>query len=763
MRGATLKHVKPGRLTLPTLLHPSGVRVASFVCTLLLALGTARARVVHAAQPMHGEALGKPVYPCLVLSGGGARGAAHVGVLEALERLRVPVGCIVGTSMGSVIGGLYAAGVPPGLMARLLANPYVETAMAGELIRSRWSHAERHDSRRYFVFVTLGWSDEGFELPRSVMGNETPNRLLSALLAPVRPSRSFNDLPIPFRAVATNLKNGKRVVLKQGSLARSILASLSIPELYPPVRIGHRLLVDGGLADNLAVNVLRRWHRVPAIVSNVSPVVNRRPIHSLLGVTRSVVRVITAENVRRNLAQLTASDVLITPDLHGVSTLAFNRMGSAIQAGYAATWVHRKALRQWALPREQYLRWQARLERRFRHPPVLAHVRVQSNRPLYVPLFRSCIHEERGRPIRWRAINHDLLCLYRVSGVRRVRVQVFPARTGATLSYTVELRRARTFKLGAGFQGIEDFSGANAYAFRLGLLADRLNPWNASLRTSLLLGNLWGARVRLREPLGAGAPEFIDFAVRYRSRPIPVYAHGAYIAAYRGNRDQVGADFGMDWGSWARLRVGPRWGHEWATVATGSPALPAHNDHYGLWQAVFHVDTLNRTWFPTRGLLLDLKGDWARRGLGGNVAYDRIRLDSLWPIGFSSHAGLWVRLHYGTAFDTHLPFEDEFRLGGFFSLPGYGFEELRGNGVEALDLSYFRRLGGSVPILDTALFVGTTFSAGRINRPGVGMSALKGSVAAFVAVHTLIGPVALEYGWAGAGRQAVYLVLGRYF
>ena len=702
-------------------------------------------------------------YPCLVLSGGGARGAAHVGVLEALQRLRVPVGCIVGTSMGAVIGGLYAAGFPAGSMARLLADPDFERAMGGELVRARWSYAERHDSRRYFAFVTLGWTGHAFELPRSVLGNETPDRLLTSLLAPLRPTRSFAHLPIPFRAVATDLRNGRRVVLKRGSLARSILASLSIPELYPPVRIRGRLLVDGGLADNLAIGVLRRWHPVPAIVSNVSPVENRAPIHTLLGVTRSVVRIITAENVRRNLAELTSRDVLITPPLKGLSTLDFKRMGSAIAAGYGAAWAHRRALRRWSLTKTAYRAWQARLEHGFRHPPVLAAIRVQSNHQRDIPLFRSCIHERMGQPVRWRAINRDLLCLYRVSGVRRVRVRVIRSPAGATLAYRVVLRQAREIRVGAGFQGIEDFSGANEYAFRLASIWPRLNAWNTGWRTSVLLGNLWGARSRLRVPLGAGSPWFIDLAARYRSRPIPVYVHGAHIAEYRGNRDQAGADIGLDFGSIARLRIGPRWGHEWAAVETGSPALPSYADHYGLWQEKLHVDTLDHTWFPTRGLLLNLQSDWARPGFGGNIAYDRVDLKSLFAFGLSAHSGIWVRLEYGSSLGTNLPFQDEFSLGGLFSLPGYGLGELRGNGAQALDVSYFRRLGGTVPILDTSLFIGGTLSAGRIEPPGGGYSGIKDSVAAFVAVHTLIGPLALGFGWTRSGSRAVYLVLGRYF
>ncbi len=665
--------------------------------------------------------------------------------------------------MGAVIGGLYAAGLPAGSMARLLSNPEIDRAMGGELIRSRSSYAERQDSRRYFAFVTLGWSGLSFELPRSVLGSETPDRLLTALLAPLRPARSFDRLPIPFRAVATDLQNGKRVVMERGSLPRSILASLSIPELYPPVRIRNRLLVDGGLADNLPVGVLRRWRNAPAIVSNVSLVANRAPIRTLLGVTRSVVRIIATENVRRNLVKLTPHDILITPSLHGLTTLDFKRMGSAIAAGYGATWARRKALRHWALSRAEYARWRARLGERFRHPAELAAIHVQSNRKAYNPLFRSCIHERLGKPIVWHAINRDLLCLYRISGVRRVKVRVLRTPHGATLSYTVALRRMREIRVGMGFQGIEDFNGANEYAFRLASIWPRLNAWNASWRTSILLGNLWGARTRLRVPLGAGSPWFIDLAARYRSRPIPVYAHGSHIAEYRGNRDQAGADLGFDFGSFGRLRIGPRWGHEWAVVETGSPTLPAYADHYGLWQEELHVDTLDHTWFPTRGLLLNLKSDWARPGFGGNITYDRISLRSLWAFGLSAHSGIWVRLNYGSALGTNLPFGDEFSLGGLFSLPGYGLGELRGNAAQMIDVSYFRRLGGTVPVLDTSLFLGGSLSAGRIEVPGQGFSSVKDSIATFVAVHTLIGPLALGFGWTRSGSRAVYLVLGQYF
>ena len=212
-----------------------------------------------------------PQHPriCLVLSGGGARGAAHVGVLEALEQLHIPVDCIAGTSLGAAVGGLYAAGMSSDELERQLNLPSVQADMADNPPRDRLAYRAKQDQLKYLLRLEFGYDQGRFFFPQGIINGNDPGRILNVLSLAFQPDTDFNKLPIPFRAVATDVESGSMVVLDHGSLAESMRASMAVPGLYPPVPVEGRLLVDGGLTRNLPVDVARTMGADVIIAVNI--------------------------------------------------------------------------------------------------------------------------------------------------------------------------------------------------------------------------------------------------------------------------------------------------------------------------------------------------------------------------------------------------------------------------------------------------------------------------------------------------------------
>ena len=216
----------------------------------------------------------------LVLSGGGARGLAHVGVLKELEAARIPIDYVAGTSMGSIVGGLYASGMTPAELERRILAMEWDSMFADRPPRDQLSLRRKEDDLRLSIPLEFGMRDGGLRAPRAAVGSSGLETMLKRLTEGVPGDVKFDRMPIPFRAVATDLVSGEAVVFEHGELAAVMRASMSVPAAFAPVEIGGRLLVDGGLVDNLPVDVVRRMGADIVIAVNIGTPLAGRTITS---------------------------------------------------------------------------------------------------------------------------------------------------------------------------------------------------------------------------------------------------------------------------------------------------------------------------------------------------------------------------------------------------------------------------------------------------------------------------------------------------
>src|SRR5437867_1525382 len=310
----------------------------------------------------------------LALSGGGARGLAHIGVLKVLEELRVPIDVIAGTSMGAVVGGLYASGMSPDEIEREMERVDWATLFDDRPPRPDLPYRRKQDESSAFIDFELGLRSGKILLPRGLIGGQKLRVLFKSLTTRAAFIDDFDRLPIPFRSVATDLADGSMVVLSGGDLADALRASMSLPGTLAPAEIDGRHLVDGGLVRNLPVDVARDAGADLVIAVDVStPFDPVESLKTLADVTRQVADMLTQDNITK---QAVSADVLIRPDLAAVSATNFAARAEALRRGEEATRAQADVLRRYSLPPGEF---EARL-REVRGAPAALPTRIGSVR-----------------------------------------------------------------------------------------------------------------------------------------------------------------------------------------------------------------------------------------------------------------------------------------------------------------------------------------------------------------------------------------------
>jgi NTE family protein len=318
-------------------------QTATLVCVPLLVLclpATSHAQVATDDRPRIG----------LALSGGGARGASHVGLLKVLERERIPIDYIAGTSMGSIVGGMYASGMSTEEIEAQLTAVDWDDVFKDKIDRKNRSFRRKTDDRLWLIGGKVGFKHGDVQLPAGLIQGQKINQLLIQLTLPVADIDDFDDLAIPYRAIAADIQTGETVVLDSGSLPKAIRASMSIPAIMTPVPWGDRKLVDGGIASNLPIEVVREMGADIVIAVDIStPLSEEDASTSLLSVTGQLTGFLTRRNVEAEIATLTEQDILLVPDLGDIATGDFERIAEAIPTGVASAEEHLAELRRYSI------------------------------------------------------------------------------------------------------------------------------------------------------------------------------------------------------------------------------------------------------------------------------------------------------------------------------------------------------------------------------------------------------------------------------
>ncbi|MDP8984221.1 MAG: patatin-like phospholipase family protein, partial [Pseudomonadota bacterium] len=337
---------------------------------------------------------------CLVLSGGGARGMAHIGVLKILEDMQIPIDCIAGTSMGAVVGGLYASGMSARDIESTMRSVDWQEAFRDAPPRRELAFRRKQDDRNFLVRLPLGLRHGEILLPKGFIQGQKLQETLRQLTVPFSNSTDFDRLPTPFRAVATDLENGDAVLLDKGDLAVAMRASISAPGVFSPVEYQGRWLVDGGLAENLPINVARAMKADILIVSDVSfPLLERTRLDSAITISNQMLAILVRKDSERQKSTLSQQDVLIEPVLGSATSTDFTTGVSTIAQGEKAARGVAERLAALRVDDALYRSYVLRRAAREPQPPPIEFFRVDRESKRYEKMILAEMKPLAGKPL----------------------------------------------------------------------------------------------------------------------------------------------------------------------------------------------------------------------------------------------------------------------------------------------------------------------------------------------------------------------------
>lgn len=743
-----------GRDALPSMtLRPRHVPL--LLLTLLLAAP------LRAEPPGPPEALERPERPRigLVLSGGGARGLAHIGVLKVLEELRVPVDLVVGTSMGAVVGGAYASGRSTAELQDFVLRSDWDAILADRPPRQDLTLRRRIEDQLLPSRLELGLSRaSGASLPPAAAGNSALEFTLESLVPDEIAEQPISQLRLPFRAIATDLLNGELIEMVDTPLFLAMRASMAVPGVFAPVRVNGRPVVDGGLVRNLGVDIARKMGAELIIAVNVgSPLLEAREITSAVGVANQMLQILTNQNVERSLRQLQPQDVLIDPDLGNLSFMDFTRQAEALDAGQRAAMAAHERLRALSLSPEAY----AAQERLRRSAPgnlakalPLASLSIEGAQRSNPEALRNELDLKAGQPISQAEINKAAAQLYGSGDFERVdsQVQDRDGQRHVTL-HVAEADWARS-RLRLGLELYSNFADANRFSLVAMHVATWLNAWGAELRSTGRIGAERGLGTQLMQPLGPGSPWHLSGTLAYQAGGSDLFDNGRRALRLASSSGSASLALGRNLGNWGEVELGvARTRSSVHVEIPADPALPESTATFQQQFAQISVDTLDSLGFPSRGVLLNAQ--WQRYRRAEQQAH---QFGALGLAAF--RAGLWAGHLYGEW--SHTDLGSTSPLGGFLRLSGTADQSLSGRSSALARVVMARRIGHMPIGLGGAVRAGFSMELGGVSPertlPRLGELKLAGS--GFLAVDTRFGPFYLAAGGTKGGGASLYLYLG---
>ncbi|WP_246327025.1 patatin-like phospholipase family protein [Burkholderia guangdongensis] len=728
----------------------------------------------HVCRPAGGPA-GRPAIG-LVLSGGGARGYAHLGVLEVLEQKRIPVDCIAGTSMGAVVGGLYASGMAADNMERRLSQVNLADIAFDVTERADLPQSRREDERLYASGLTVGIGANGIKAPAGLVQGNRLQALLADWTAAVPINQPFDRLPIPYRAVATDLRTGQMVVLDHGSLPLAIRASMAMPGLFSPAEIDGRTLVDGGLVSNLPVDTARKMGADVVIAVDIgSPL---RPLDSLAtpaDVMQQMVGILIRQNVSTQRRELAPHDVLLTPDLGALSFTDFQNASQAIEAGRAAATAALPRLRRYALTPEQYAAYRAAHARPVPQTIRITGIDIRTSGDVPAHVVRHALHVKPGDLYDPQAVSRDLLALSTSGNFESVTQQVVT--DGDTHRLVIDAQGKHwgpNFLLfGLGMSS----SSTDEGGFRLHLGYRR--PWVTSsgleFRADTTLGSdLQSARVEVRQPLSSTFGVYVAPYAEFQRRFANVYLDDVKLTQYRLQTERAGFDFGLPLARLGDFRIGLAYAHgtgvpiynvPTAFNAAGQPTGLLFSDLRGRQlsaRARLEIDQLDDPLFPRTGYFGELSAERSFVS-SDNAQYTELYAKTMVARQFGRHS-VSATLEGGKSFGGVSPVNFlDFTLGGFQHLAAYAADQLTGNALLYGQITYMNQLMTFSASPVKALYVGASAELGNVwsLNSTFGSGPLKQSYSFFTSLTTSFGPLYVGAALAPGGRYNLYFQLGR--
>lgn len=696
----------------------------------------------------------------LVLEGGGALGLAHVGVLRWLEENRIPVDMIAGTSMGGLVGGIYSAGESPEQISQLIRNMKWNEVLRGATPFTDLSFRRKEDRREYQNAFEFGLK-AGAQFPSGFNSGQQVGLILDRVGLPYSEMKSFDELPIAFRCVATDLVSGETHVFDRGSLAEAMRATMAIPAFFVPVRDGSRVLVDGGLLDNLPVDVARRMGAdiVIAVHLKAEPLDPKKALSSL-GVLERAASVAIAVN---ELASMEKADIVLTAETAKFATTDYKLFEQIESEGYKAAQNKSALLIRLQVDENE---WQQ-----------IISARTGKRRTSAVPQFVEVTgatgdvrdglqHKLAGlapRPIDTNELDQKMMD---ITGLGRFsqagyRETVPDGKPGLLIEVTEKEYAPPTVHP----LFVIDGSDYKNVLFKVGGRITFLDVggFGSEWRNDFVAGSEYGLKSEFFHPFNFHTGWFVATHGTADSSPFYVYQRNKLLGEYRDRVGGGGVDVGYTFGRSGEMRVGYEIGYQKISEDIGVPVAPAVRGRYGVTSLKYRLDRFDDPVLPRSGVRVESIFNFydTKPGTPDTVPTAEMRL------GFarrtSEKSSLLLFASGGTSFSTRDTGFPPFSLGGPLRLGAYGTNEFLTNQYFLLQPALLYKLRELSPLLKQNIYLLTMYEAGKAYGQPSSATKVAQDVTAGILFQTVFGPMFFGGAIGDSDHRKAFFQVGRFF
>jgi NTE family protein len=723
--------------------------------------GLKRALVAALAAACAASALAQAPAPRpkigLVLGGGGARGGAHLGVLEVLEEMRIPFDCVAGTSMGALVSGAYLAGVSPEEMKAKVKAADWAGMFDDSAGREKVGVRTKQIDDRFFSALEFGVSREGLRYREGAVAGTKIKLFFNELVHADVGARSIEELPLPLTLIATDIGSGERVAMRTGDLTTAMRASMSVPGAVAPVLREGRKLVDGGLVDNVPIQEVRdRCGADVVIAVNVgSPLTKPEDVTGIISVVGQMVNLLTEQNVSRSLALLKPTDIYMRPELGDITAGSFERQMEAAEIGRKTALAQADNLRRLSAPPAEYAAWQRRLReaRPAQQRQVIDEIEVGETRFVNRETVRRAITQKVGEPLDTKQLDKDLVVIRSGGDLQTIDYSVMRERDKTILRVTPVEKVLGPDYLRFGLNLYSDFRGESSFNIRALHRRTWVNNLGGEWLFALQLGSTQAALAEFYQPLDPGQRWFLRPFVNAFRENVGLYDNGDRIAEFRTYTSQFGLEAGINFGAAGLARAGWREANKRGSVETGPPVFPSVKERVGGPYAGINIDTYDFAFFPTRGVKVDLDAFEAAHRSEAVASYGTAQ--AVLGAAFTVRDFIFVgKAEHGQSTHGTLPLTDLYTLGGPRHLAGFAPGQIAGDNYSygSLELQY--KLTREIPLLGLSLIAGIQAETGKMRKlvTEPTLTGWQSSYGAYLATNTAFGPFYLGFADAKNGK-----------
>jgi NTE family protein len=704
----------------------------------------------------------------LALEGGGALGLAHVGVLQWFEAHHIPIDYIAGTSMGGLVGGLYATGYSPSEMNTFVQDITWNRALNNETPYRALAFRRKEDRTAYPTRLEFGLKD-GITFPSGFNSGHQVGLIIDRIALPYSELDSFNELPTPFRCVATDLVTGRPKVFSSGSLSEAMRSTMSLPGIFSPVREDGQLYVDGGLLENLPVDVVRKMGAdiVIAIHLEVKPFQPSQAL-SAFGVLGQSVSVVIAAN---ELASMQRADVLVPVHSQDYSSVDYQAMDALIKLGYQGAEERGKLLERFSLSDAEWKDYLAQREAKRRPVPVPQFVEVEGPAPVIAEGIEKSLKNDINKPVDYASVDRQMTDVTGLGRFARSGFQLTQKDGKEGLLIRVEEKDYAPPVVNPIF--LIDGSDYNNVRFSLGarITLFDLGGFGSEWRNDIIAGALYGVRSEYYHPLHWKSHLFVAPRLFAASSPLDIYSNDDRVAEYRQRQEGGGVDGGIAIDRFSEIRVGYEISHLSLTREIGVPDFTNGSGRQSFSRFQLIEDHLDNPIVPREGWYAKYGFRYYDSNLDSTENFPWTQLQTKFFQRVAKRDSIFLTAAGGTTFSyQHTGTLPLFSLGGPTALAAYGTNELLTNQYFLFRPGVEHRMKELSPILGGSITLFGMYEGGKAYNPLNPLSPTQDMPTHFsqdfnggIILNTFMGPIVFGGAIGDSNHRKFYFQLGQFF